>query len=284
MLDIATRRRDKRPEREAEPAVETERTPDPGLRANVLSRQVATAIGNRAFSALVARQDTATADPAAPAAGGPRTETTDYGTFAVYADDFMGPLPAAEAGAGHVWPVRKAEFARIKIAMNSVSGGAAGVVINGTATFKSAVMLDLAWLLTVSVGRELLDAMVASGKTVTIDATAGGNSTGYANNPDSYERADGTPGSGCNTTVSYNTGEWNPYGGTEAWMRRPPAIGLAHEMIHAWTGMTGTRALGSDGGVSRREQQATGLGTFSVAAMTENRFRAAFGLPQRPRY
>jgi len=285
---MATGRSRHRVPLEGQLAAETDPAPDPAPRARngpaVLSRELASAVGNRAFSALVARQAAPTATPAAPAAGGVRTETTDFGTFAVHPDDFVGPLQAAEAGAGHVWPVREAEFARIKVAMESVRGGAAGVVINGDTAFKAAVMLDLGWLLTATIGRELLDAMAASGKTVTISATTAGNSTGYANNADSYERADGTPGPGSDTTVSYNTGEWNPYGGTEAWMRRPPAIGLAHEMIHAWTGMTGTRALGSDGGVSRREQQATGLGAFSAAAMTENRFRAAFGLPQRPRY
>jgi hypothetical protein len=263
-----------------------------------LSRKVAAAVGNRAFTGLVARaqqqgsglmrQEGATATPAAPgstgAPAGPQTVTTDYGTFSVYPDDFIGPLPAAEAGAGHTWPVRQADYARIQVAMESVRGGAAGVVVEGTDTFKSAVMLDLAWLLTQSVGHELVESIVRTGKTITLKESGGGNTTAYASNADSYERADGTPGPGSNTTVSYNTGEWNPYGGTDAWMRRPPAIGLAHEMVHAWTGMNGTRALGETAGVNRRELQATGLGEFSSAALTENRFRAAFGLPLRPRY
>lgn len=264
-----------------------------------LSRKVAAAVGNRAFTGLVARaqreraglmrQEGATATSSAPesapdAPAGPQTVTTDYGTFAVYPDDFIGPLPAAEAGAGHAWPVRQADYARIQVAMESVRGGAAGVVIDGTDTFKSAVLLDLAWLLTQSVGQELVESIVRTGKTITIKEAGGGNTTAYASNADSYERADGTPGPGSNTTVNYNTGEWNPYGGTDAWMRRPPAIGLAHEMVHAWTGMNGTRALGTTDGVNRRELQATGLGEFSSAALTENRFRAAFGLPLRPRY
>jgi Effector protein len=271
-----------------------------------LSRTVAAAVGNRAFTGLVARaqqqgpglmrQEGGTATSSAPestdapapestdAPAGPETVTTDYGTFAVYPDDFIGPLPAAEAGAGHAWPVRQADYARIEVAIESVRDGAAGVVIEGSATFKSALLLDLAWLLTQSVGQELVESMVGTGKTITIRESGGGNTTAYASNADSYERADGTPGPGSNTTVNYNTGEWNPYGGTEAWMSRPPAIGLAHEMVHAWTGMNGTRARGETAGVNRRELQATGLGEFSSAALTENRFRAAFGLPLRPRY
>jgi NleD-like pathogen effector protein (putative zinc metallopeptidase) len=266
-----------------------------------LSRQVAAAVGNRAFTGLVAlaqrqhpglmRQEGATATPAAresttaaTAPAGPQTVITDHGTFAVYPDDFVGPLPVAEAGAGHAWPVRQADYARIHVAMESVEGGAAGVTVEGSDAFKSAVLLDLAWLLTQSVGQELVESIVGTGRTLTLKASGGGNTTAYASNDDSYEREDGTPGPGSDTTVSYDIGEWNPYGGTEAWMRRPPAIGLAHEMVHAWTGMSGTRARGSTDGVNRRELQATGLGEFSGAALTENRFRAAFGLQPRPRY
>jgi len=299
-----------RPKPEAEPEQEPSVTPqteaadvlDAAAVTNTgagptLSRKVAAAVGNRAFTGLVARaqqqgsglmRQEGTATSSAPestdAAAGPETVTTDYGTFAVYPDDFIGPLPAAEAGADHPWPVKQADYARIQVAIESVRGGAAGVVIEGGDTFKSALLLDLAWLLTESVGQELVESMVRTGKTVTIKETGSGNATGYASNADSYEREDGTPGPGSNTTVEYNTGEWNPYGGTEAWMNRPPAIGLAHEMVHAWTGMNGTRALGKTAGVNRRELQATGLGEFSSAALTENRFRAAFGLPLRPRY
>jgi hypothetical protein len=304
---------------EVEPEQDSSVTPDtnaPGLldaaavrntgAGPTLSRTVAAAVGNRAFTGLVTRaqqqgaglmrQEGGTATSSAPEStdapapesidtpAGPETVTTDYGTFAVYPDDFIGPLPAAKAGAGHTWPVRQADYARIQIAIESVRGGAAGVVVEGSATFKSAVLLDLAWLLTQSVGHELVESMVRTGKTVTIKETGGGNATGYASDADSYEREDGTPGPGSNTTVDYNTGEWNPYGGTEAWMTRPPAIGLAHEMVHAWTGMNGTRARGETAGVKRRELQATGLDEFSSAALTENRFRAAFGLPLRPRY
>src|SRR5262249_11374483 len=141
-----------------------------------------------------------------------------------------------------------------------------------------------AWLMTSSIGRELIDAMVITGKNLTIQETAGGNSTSYNPDADSWENTDGTPGRGADITINYNTVEQNPYGGAEPWMTRPPAIGLAHEMIHGWTGMIGTRARGTTGGVNRRELQATGLGAYANAIFTENRFRAAFGLPLRPRY
>src|SRR5918998_1574789 len=176
-----------------------------------LSRKVAAAVGNRAFTGLVARaqqqgaglmrQEGGTATSSAPesadspapestdAPAGPETVTTDYGTFAVYPDDFIGPLPAAEAGADHTWPVRQADYARIQVAIESVRGGAAGVVVDGTDTFKSAVLLDLAWLLTQSVGQELVESIVRTVKTITIKEAGGANTTAYASNADSYERA-----------------------------------------------------------------------------------------------
>jgi hypothetical protein len=77
--------------------------------------------------------------------------------------------------------------------------------------------------------------------------------------------------------VKYNPGLHTlPGDPAEAWMQRPPAIGLAHELVHAWAGMTGIRAR------DQLEEQAVGLGEFREAVFTENRFRAAFKLPLRP--
>ena len=213
----------------------------------------------------------------------PRSVVTDYGTFEVYPDCVEVCLaPAARTDAS--WAILQADFAALQHIMEGISGGLSGITVNGSDTFKTAVMMDFGWLMTQGAGRELLSAMIASGRSLTINETSGGNTTGYTPNADSFERADGTPGPGADITVGYNPVEWNPYGGAEAWQTRPPAIGLAHELVHGWTGMYGTRALGQTDGVNRRELQATGLGEFVDAAFTENKFRAAFGLPLRPEY
>jgi hypothetical protein len=212
-----------------------------------------------------------------------RTVRTTHGTFLVYPDNFVGPLPVARRE-NDGWPVRESVFRRIEEVISTISGGKSTITIGGDDAFKASVLADLAWLMTADLGRELLDAITATGKTLTIEPTAGGNTTAYNPDGDSYENADGTPGAGANVTIGYNTTEWNPYGGVEDWMRRPPAIGVAHEMVHAWTGMIGTRARGETGGVRRRELQATGLDEFAGVRFTENRFRAAFGMPLRPHY
>ncbi len=208
---------------------------------------------------------------------------TTHGTFNVYPDDFVGPLPVSDY-VTQGWPVRLSVFIRIEAVINTISGGIGKITIGGDNAFKTSVLTDLAWLMTVNVGQDLLQALTASGKTLTINPTTGGNSTSYIPDADSYEQPDGTLGPGANVTINYNTAEWNPYGGVEDWMRRPPAIGLAHEMVHAWTGLIGTRALGETARVRRRELQATGLGEFSTATNSENQFRQAFGLPLRPHY
>lgn len=211
----------------------------------------------------------------------PRTVVTDYGIFLVYPDN-VSLLPSEYLDTE--WAITETAFARLEIAMEAIANGMADIEIDGDEAFKLAVNMDLAWLMTQSVGQELVDAIVGSGKKLKIEATTGGNETAYEPNDDSYERPDGSPGPGADVTIGYNTQEWNPYGGDEPWMIRPPAIGLAHEMVHAWSGMTGVRALGETDGVRRRELQATGLGEFANAAFSENRFRAAFGMPLRPEY
>jgi hypothetical protein len=213
----------------------------------------------------------------------PEVKSTLYGDFIVYPDDFVGPLEVADPAMGP-WPIRRAEFEYIDLAMEAVDLGRSGIDVQGNDAFRIATMLDLSWLMTESVGRQLITELFASGKKVTITETAGGNAASYDPTADSWEKDDGSPGPGSNVTVKYNGGEWNPYGGDETWMTRPPAIGLAHELVHAWTGVYGTRALGKTDGIKRRELQATGLQEFHVHRFTENRFRSAFGLDLRPEY
>ena len=279
-------------DRAARPAEEAVAEPAPHA-----LRGLAAAVGNRAFTELVQRREsmllrddgTATAAPPTP-----RSKSTDFGEFLIYPDGTkLGAsgyhqMPPGVAGPVDAFRVTEATFARIELALTAVKAGSGWLTIDGTAAFKAKVMPDLAWILTSSVGGEFFEAMAKSGNKMTIKETTGGNATSYNPDADSWEKDDGSPGKGCDVTVKYNPGEWNPYGDTEEWMTRPPAIGMAHEMVHGWTGMIGTRAKGTVdvGGVTekRREMQATGLGDWEKAKFTENRFREAFGLPLRPRY
>jgi Effector protein/Domain of unknown function (DUF4157) len=250
------------------------------------SPAAATPAGGAALAASTtpAASETPAAGGASAAGSGPQGICTEFGDFNIYPDDFIGPLPVATRASGP-WAIRRSNYDNLISKLTSVRAGTSKVIVGGTAAFKVKVYVDLGWLMTSGPGQELINQLTARTFTLTINETTGGNETSYDPDADSWERPDGTPGPGANITVGYNTVETNPYGGTDAWMTRPPAIGLAHEMVHAWTGIYGTRARGNDAaGVRRRENQATGLGEWANARLSENRFRAAFGLPLRPTY
>ncbi|HRQ36769.1 MAG TPA: M91 family zinc metallopeptidase [Chloroflexota bacterium] len=232
--------------------------------------------------------------PPEPEPGGGGTEpavepigiSTEFGNFDVYPDEFVGPLPLSVRSA-ESWPIRQSEYDALMDRLTEVSNNTSNLIVTGTDDFKAGVMLDLGWLMTSGVGQELVQEIQDSPHTVTIQVGGGGNATSYNPDADSYERPVSPPeaGPGANVTITYNPNVLFIKSGALDWHHRPPAIGLAHEMVHAWTGVYGTRALGTDAaGVKRRELQATGLGEFVAARITENRFRAAFGLPLRPVY
>jgi type VI secretion system secreted protein VgrG len=203
----------------------------------------------------------------------------------VYPDDFVGPiLPGARTAES--WPIRQSDYDNLITRLTEVKNNTSKLTITGTAAFKTSVMLDLGWLMTSSVGQDLVREIQESAHTVKIEQAGGGNATSYSPNRDSYERPISPPqaGPGADAIVSYNPSILFIKDGSLAWHHRPPAIGLAHEMVHAWTGVYGMRALYDTAGVNRRELQATGLGEFAEARISENRFRAEFGLPERPVY
>jgi hypothetical protein len=227
------------------------------------------AIGNRAFCELVAlsRIQRAPVEP--------RTEVTAFGTFEVHPDG--EELPVAEAGAGHVWPISEALFARLQVSMAAIAGNEGALRVTGSRSrsreqFLPVILLDFAWLQTQPLGADLIAAILATGHVAHIIETPGLNRTVYGD-PDAACK----PDVGSDVRIDYDPALEVLGDGSAAWMHRPPAIGLAHELVHAWTGMTGIRAPTEEAS----ERQAEGVGEFSDTRFTENRFRKAFGLDPR---
>jgi hypothetical protein len=230
---------------------------------------LAAAIGNRAFCELVARSRVQRA-PAEP-----RTVETAFGTFELHPDG--EPLPVAEPGAGHVWPIGESMFARLQASMALIGGNEGALRVVGSRSrsreeFLPVVLLDLAWLQTQPLGADLIAEIFKTGKVALILETPGLNRTVHEDLDDAC-----TPGVGSNVRIDYDPGLEVLGDGSQAWMHRPPAIGLAHELVHAWTCMTGTRARDD----AESERQAEGVGEFQHGTFTENRFRTAFGLDPR---
>ena len=216
---------------------------------------------------------------------GPIGMSTEFGSFDIYPDDFVGPLPLSVRTA-ESWPIKQADFDVLNTRLTAVKEGSSKLSVDGTDTFKTGVYLDLAWLMTSPVGQELIQELQNASHTVKIVEGAGGNGENAENFDDGLETTDAPPkaGPGSNATINFNPLKLSIGDGTLNWHTRPPAIGLAHEMVHAWADVYGRTGRGETGGVKRYEHQAVGIEDYKEARISENKFRAAFGLPIRPVY
>jgi type VI secretion system secreted protein VgrG len=171
-----------------------------------------------------------------------------------------------------------------------------GIIIKGDGAFQAKVLSDLFKIGATPTGAGLLKSIDGSGKTVTIEPTNGGNVTGYSNGADRFTKADGTPGNGTNATVGYNADSWtSSTPATQPWQTRPPAIGLAHELVHADQANHGTMSPGmtnndnkpdpaNPGGIAQektREVEAAGIPPNNNRPFDENKIRSEW-TPQQP--
>ena len=130
-------------------------------------------------------------------------------------------------------------------------------------------------------GAAMLKSIEDSGKPVTIKATSGGNGARPLDGANAKRKTDGTPGSGSGTVVSFNPDRKQIGDGSEPWMTRPPAVGLAHELVHADHSANGTNDFTPAG-----EDMAVGLPPHDTQPFTENKIRDEWKpkQPKRPRY
>lgn len=229
--------------------------------------------------------------------------------------------------------VKNQRSTRITVALTGTPGSRA-IRIEGTPEFVERVEADMEMLRSSPTGRQMLDTfdrryddtrsslagvpllgrMVNDGHTVTIRELPD-EDNGFAQssgNNNFLDRATGRPGSGSDSTISYNTQLQSS--------RFPaPVVVLYHEMSHAYNAVTGTfqpdtyTGPGVDGptvdangnvirpGVNNRERQAVGLDNTGVAydfdndpntpattanprPLTENGLRDELRLPPRPAY
>ena len=151
-------------------------------------------------------------------------------------------------------------------------------------------------------GRRLLTAIDAARRTVVAAPTSGGNATQVLDAANAYLSAGGVRGAGSGSQISYDPYRIAVGAGADPWMKRPPIVGLYHELVHAYNAATGSMQPGATtGGVELVELQAIGL-TFTgiawdndgkpatpprpgnIRAFTENGFRALLVLPRRTSY
>ncbi|MCA8990822.1 MAG: PAAR domain-containing protein [Planctomycetaceae bacterium] len=180
------------------------------------------------------------------------------------------------------------------------------ITITGDDAFKQKTLAHLGQIAATDNGNDLLQAIDSSGKQLTIQESGDGTNSTSANPATAYRNADGTAGSGSDSTVDYNPdrttlrdpGEAST--ADNAWKDRPPAVGLAHELVHVYQAANGewdSATADNDGLVdpadpSKKAQetidelQAAGIPPHDTYPYTENKIRDQWSpkQPQRPYY
>jgi hypothetical protein len=171
-----------------------------------------------------------------------------------------------------------------------------GIILRGDQDFVAKTRSRLEEIAGVPTGGRLLGSLASRGLTVTLVPSSRINEA----RPDNYRAAVATGkslkwrdvsgresairgcGGGSNTTINYNP-DLSVIGFAAAWQRQPPAIWLAHELIHADDAAHGRMDPEMVNGVRNYERQAIGLPPYEMKEFTENRLRAEWSEPQPPR-
>ena len=167
------------------------------------------------------------------------------------------------------------------------------ITIKGSEEFQKKVLADLAAIKKTPTGAKLLEALDKWGKPVTIVETKGGNVTDEFTK-DALSK-DGDWGNGSASTVKYNPDQKTI--NSSKWGTRPPAIELAHELIHAKhasEGSVDTKKVDNDSKPdpadpkktakeSDEEVRAVGISPYEDDDITENKIRSEWDPPQTKR-
>lgn len=178
---------------------------------------------------------------------------------------------------------------------------APGVRAQGTSEFVDAATQAFNAGASTNAGQQILNEIGATGQQVRIrqetDPNAG-NSYGASRWRDRFQNRDGTSGIGTGGNVHFDPNRLQAGDGSEPWHRRPPAVGLWHELAHARDAAQGNQALGqapdprmpagtanpNAWNINNREMQATSIGPWSAHASDENALRSELNLPRRDSY
>lgn len=168
--------------------------------------------------------------------------------------------------------------------------------------FSQRLSSDVQALLSLPIGRRMLLALDAAGKRIAVSRGGSGNWTTVRDSAAARLRWSGRRGPGSACDVVYDPIGTAVADGSELWMRRPPIVGLYHELVHCLNAATGSLQPGTTAaGVPKLELQAIGLpfegiswdhdGRSStsrqpgnVRAFTENGLRSFLRLKLRSRY
>jgi Ca2+-binding RTX toxin-like protein len=195
-----------------------------------------------------------------------------------------------------------ARITQVSLSSRDAAGRVPGYVlhVSGSKAFRRQAAADITSLLSLPNGRKLLTALDNAGHGVRLTQTQSGNDTSILDPGIAFLQASGAHGAGSASAIAYNPYETELDGGAQTWQRRPPTVGLVHELVHALNASTGTMQPGrSTAGVPKLELQAIGLplkgisyswtprsaaGPDNPPVYTENGFRVLLGIAARTAY
>lgn len=180
-----------------------------------------------------------------------------------------------------------------------------GIVLRGSRDFRDKTRLALEQIAQTPTGKALLKSLNDSGKSVVIEPSkpfSDGSFGNYADPADPVAAsidANKNPGKGSDVTVGFRPDN-AILGDGQGWKNRPPAIGLAHELVHAQHMATGTvddtqipndkrpdptnpKAFAT---AEAEEVRTAGIPPEDTGAFTENKIRSEWPAkqPARPYY
>ena len=169
--------------------------------------------------------------------------------------------------------------------------------IDGDERFREKTINSLNQIAATPSGGNLLASIDSSGKTVTIVETKEGNCFGDFSDG-AMLKPSGKPGAGSDSKVYFDADCGSI--GSQPWQKRPPAIGLAHELIHAEHGARGTidtTEVQNDhkpdkyrnsgyASTMKEEVRTSGIPPHDDGQFSENKIRSEWNPPQptRPWY
>lgn len=159
------------------------------------------------------------------------------------------------------------------------------IKIKGPASFRNKVIRDMYMISTTESGKQLLDGIERSGKSVSIEPESDPhNSFCRPISGDAYN------GKGSDSIVSYNP-DVAVFLRTDdkSLIDAPPQTVLMHELVHAYHNAYGNNATNApdpngpptEKNIPREEAQTIGVGSYEDSHPSENDFREELGLPHR---
>jgi hypothetical protein len=133
--------------------------------------------------------------------------------------------------------------------------------------------MDQAWTMA-----QLLEALAAGKVSRDVIPTPASGEYGLADYLVRILRPWMRPGDGSNSGIYFDPTNAVSCAGDKGMAWRPPAIGLAHELCHAWRNATGQRLFddAQASGLDDDEVMTTGIPPYTYEKFSENKFRAVW--------